>query len=176
MLPVIQNYLKTSRPIRAYTPLSIAILLLVVSLGLAACGSNTGSGNTPTPTPTPTTHTQLQKCGTIHTNPRGIPTDIPAAKHTEDCFWQAFQKCAPASLVYTLIGVDTVTTRTFTIQTNSGHCSVSDAFQHTIVPAPLSTAKTYMCTGAAQKPDGLHFSGCGQDGDIVVALQASSNP
>jgi hypothetical protein len=174
MLPVIQKYLKTSRPIRAYTPLSIATLLLVISLGLAACGSNTGSGNTPTPTPT--TQTQLQKCGTVHTNPRGIPTDIPAAKQTEDCFWQAFQKCAPASLIYTLIGVDTVTTRTFTIQTNSGHCSVSDAFQHTIVPAPLSTARTYICTGAAQKPDGLHFSGCGQDGDIVVALRAPSNP
>jgi hypothetical protein len=124
----------------------------------------------------PTTQTQLQKCGTVHTNPRGIPTDVLAAKQAEDCFWQAFQKCAPASLVYTLIGVDTVTTRTFTIQTNNGHCSISDAFQHTIVPAPLSAAKTYTCTGVAQKPDGLHLSGCGQDGDIVVALQAPSNP
>ncbi len=170
MLPFIQKYLKKNHPFRAYTLLNIGLLLIVISLGLAACGSNTGSGDTPTPTPT--TQTQLQKCGSIHTNPRGIPTDIPAAKQAEDCFWQAFQKCAPASLGYTLTGVDTVTVRTFTIQTNGGHCSVSDTFRHTIVPAPLSKARTYTCTGVAQKPDGLHFLGCGQDGDIIVPLQA----
>lgn len=174
MLPIVQKSLKKNRPCTAYTLLSIGLLLVVLSLGLAACGSNTGSGNTPNPTPT--TQTQLQKCGTVKTNPRGVLTDVPAAKQAEDCFWQAFQKCAPASLVYTLIGVDTVTVRTFTVKTNGEHCTVSDAVQHSIVPAPLSLAKTYTCTGVVQKPDGLHFSGCGEDGDVVVALQVPSNP
>jgi hypothetical protein len=108
MFPLVQQYLKKYRPFTALTLLSIAILLLVISLGLAACGSSTGSGNTPTPTPT--TQTQAQKCGTVQTTPRGIPLDVTKAKQASDCFWVAYQKCAPASLVYTLTGVDTVTT------------------------------------------------------------------
>jgi len=109
-------------------------------------------------------------------NPRGVVLKATDAKQAEDCFWQAFQKCSPASLVYTLASVDTVTIRTFTIQSNGDHCSPVDAVQHTIVPAPLSAAKTYTCTGVTHKPDGLHFSSCGVDGDVVVSLQARPNP
>jgi hypothetical protein len=171
MFPFVQQYLKKYRPLTALTLLSTGLLLMVLSLGLVACGSSTGSGNAPTPTPT--TQTQAQKCGTVQTTPRGIPLDITKAKKASDCFWQAYQKCAPASLVYTLTGVDTVKTRTFAVQRKNGYCTVSDAVRFAIVPAPLSTAKTYTCTGVAQMPDGLHFSGCGDDGDVVVSLQAA---
>ena len=167
MFPFVQQHLKKYRPFTALTLLSTGLLLMVLSLGLSACGSSTGGGNT---------QTQAQKCGTVQTTPRGIPRDVTKAKQSSDCFWQAYQKCAPASLVYTLTGIDTVKTRTFTVQRNNGYCTVSDAVRFAIVPAPLSTAKTYICTGAAQMPDGLHFSGCGQDGDVVVSLQAQSNP
>ncbi len=175
MLPLVQKSLKKSRPFTAHTLLSIGLLLVVFMLGLAACGSNTGSGYAPGPTPT--TQTQLQLCGTVMTNPRGIPTDVPTATRAENCFWQAFQKCAPASLVYTLFGVDTATARTFIVRANGDHCTVTDTVKHTMVPAlptPLTAPATYTCSGIAQKSDGLHFSGCGQDGDIVVALQASN--
>lgn len=148
-----------------YTLLSTMFLCAIISVMLATCGSNSSSGGTQNPTSTPV---QVQKCGTVQTNPRGLPVDVTAAKKAKDCFWQAFQKCNPATLVYSLTGVDTVIVRTFTIQKNGGHCSVLDAVQHTIVPAPLSAAKTYTCAGVTQKPDGLHFSGCGEDGDVIV--------
>lgn len=175
MLPLVQKSLKKNRPFTAYTLLSIGLLLAVLMLVLAACGSNTSSGGAPGPTPT--TQTQLQQCGTVMTNPRGIPTDVPAATRVENCFWQAFQKCAPASLVYTLLGVDTATVRTFIVQASGNYCTVTDTVKHTMVPAPptpLSAPATYTCAGVVQKSDGLRFSGCGQDGDIVVALQASN--
>ena len=168
MLPAIREDLGKSQPSMLYTLLGLGLLVVVIGAGLAACGSNTGSSGNPTPTPT--TSTQVQTCGKVQTNPKGTPLDVTAAKQSEDCFWQAFQKCQPASLVYTLTGVDTITVRTFTIQNNSGKCTVSEAFQHSIVPQPLSIAKTYTCTGVTQKPDGLHFSSCGVDGDVSVPL------
>src|SRR5437588_4082613 len=134
---------------------------------IAACASSsTGSQN-----PTPTTSTQAQKCGSVRTNPRGIPLNGAAAKQAEDCFWQAYQKCHAASITFTTTGVDTVAVHTFTIQNNGEQCSVSDAVQHAIVPASLSAAKTYTCTGVTKQADGLHFTGCGNEGNIIVPLQ-----
>jgi len=166
MLPVIRQYLGKSQLSMLHTLLGLGLLVVVISAGLAACGSNVGGSVNPTPT----TSTQVQKCGKVQTNPKGTPLDVTTAKQAEDCFWQAFQKCQPASFVYTLTGVDTITVRTFTIQNNGEKCAVLDAFQHSIVPQPLSTAKTYTCTGVTQKPDGLHFSFCGVDGDVAVPL------
>ncbi len=166
MLPVIRQYLGKSQLSMLHTLLGLGLLVVVISAGLAACGSNVGSSASPTPT----TSTQVQKCGKVQTNPRGTPLDVTTAKQAEDCFWQAFQKCQPASLVYTLTGVDTIAVRTFTIQNNGVQCSISDAFQHSIVPQPLSATKTYTCAGVTQKPDGLHFSSCGVDGDVAIPL------
>jgi hypothetical protein len=175
MLPFAQRNPRENRH-AMYTFLSAAILCVVIGVGLSSCGSNAGSGSGSPQNPTPTTPAQVQKCGKVQTNPRGVVLKATDAKQAEDCFWQAFQKCSPASLVYTLTGVDTVTIRTFIIQSNGDHCLAVDAVQHTIVPAPLSAAKTYTCAGVTQKPDGLHFSNCGVDGDVVVSLQAQSNP
>jgi len=175
MLPFVQRNPGGSRHV-VFTLLSAALLCVVIGVGLSSCGSNAGSGSGSAQNPTPTTQAQVQKCGKVQTNPRGVVLKATDAKQAEDCFWQAFQKCSPASLVYTLASVDTVTIRTFTIQSNGDRCSPVDAVQHTIVPAPLSAAKTYTCAGVTQKPDGLHFSSCGVDGDVVVSLQAQPNP
>lgn len=172
MLQIIQRYPGLSRLKMALAVLSTGLLLVVVSAGIAACASSsTGSQN---PTPTPTTSTQAQKCGSVRTNPHGIPLNGTTAKQAEDCFWQAYQKCQPASLGFTATGVDTVAVHTFTLQSNGQQCTISDAVQHAIVPAPLSAAKTYTCTGITQQADGLHFASCGNDGDIVVPLQKAS--
>ena len=167
MLQILQRYhLRQSRLKRVLAVLSIGLLVAVISAGIAACASSSsGSQN-----PTPTTSTQVQKCGSVRTNPRGIPLNGPATKQAEDCFWQAYQKCHAASLSFTTTGVDTVVVRTFTIQNNGEQCSVSDTVQHAIVPAPLSAAKTYTCTGVTEQADGLHFTGCGNDGNIIVPL------
>ena len=167
MLPTTPCKLPQSRLSTLFAVLSITLLLAVMSVSLIACASNSGSAQNPTPT----TQVQAQKCGSVQTNPRGVPLNEPAAKQAEDCFWQAFQKCQPASLSYTLVSVDTVTKHTFTIQNNGEQCSVSDAVQHAIVPARLSAPRTYTCTGVMQQVDGLHFTACGEDGNVVVPLQ-----
>lgn len=166
MLPIVQRYLRQSRLNGAFALLSIGLLLVVISAGIVACASSSAAS----PNPTPTKPTQAQKCGSVQTNPRGVPLNEAAAKQTENCFWQAYQKCHTASLSSTIASVDTVTVRTFTIQNKGEQCSVSDAVQHAIVPARLSAARTYTCTGVTQQADGLHFTACGNDGNVIVPL------
>ena len=153
------------------TLLSMGLVLVVICVGLVACGSNTttiGGGSNPTPT----VATQVQKCGNVQANPLGHPLNGTTAKQAEDCFWQAEQKCQPATLTYIAGGVDTITTHIFTIQSNGGQCSVSDAMTHAIVPSKPSVTKTYTCSSVNQQADGLHFSTCGSEGDIVVPMVA----
>ncbi len=150
--------------------LSLALLLLVIAAGLAACGL--GSGGAGNPTPTRPASNQLQKCGTVLIKPRGEPADPTGAKQAADCFWQAFQQCHLASLVFTASGVDTLATHTFTIQNNGARCSVVDVMQHQIVPQPPTAARTYTCGGVSQEANGLRFTACGPEGDIVVPTTA----
>ena len=93
------------------------------------------------------------------------------AQQAENCFWQAFQHCRSATLVFITTSVDTALIRTFTIHNNQGACSISDARQLRVVPnQPSSAATTFTCTGLVQQQQGLRFSACGQDGDIVVPV------
>jgi len=150
------------------TLLSMGLVLLVIGVGLAACGSNTTTGGGSNPTPT--VSTQVQKCGNVQANPLGHPLNGTTAKQAEDCFWQAEQKCQPATLTYIAGGVDTITTHIFTVQNNGGQCSVSDAMTHAFVPSKPSVTKTCTCSSVNQQTDGLHFSACGSEGDIVVPM------
>ena len=156
--------------------LSVGILAIFISAALVACGSSgssTASGGSATPTVQP----QTQKCGTIATNPRGIPTDVNTAQQSENCFYQAYQQCHNASLVYMLHGVDTSVVRTFTIANHNNQCTITDAMQHSIAPAPLSPAKLFQCSTMTLLTDGLHVSGCGQDGNngTIILLSRVSN-
>ncbi|GHO57866.1 hypothetical protein [Ktedonobacter robiniae] len=92
------------------------------------------------------------------------------AKQAEACFWQAYQKCQLATLGFASTSVDMAALHTFSIRTNGQTCSVTDVMLHAIVPAKLSAAKTYLCTGVAPKSDGLHVSGCGDEGDVIVPM------
>jgi hypothetical protein len=169
MIPTIQRFLQRSRRQNRLSTMgaifSLGILVALLSMAIAACGSSvSGQGNTPSPGP-------LQKCGNVQGSLRGTIPNPSGAKQAEDCFWQAFQKCQPASLVYTAVSVDTVATRTFTIKNNGTQCSVTDAFQNEIVPQKPFAPKTYICSGVTQLADGLHFSSCGDDGDVIVPAQ-----
>ncbi|GLV60289.1 hypothetical protein KDH_71090 [Dictyobacter sp. S3.2.2.5] len=66
--------------------------------------------------------------------------------------------------------VDTLAIHTFNVRTGDQHCSVTDAVQHAVLPAKPSGSKTYTCTAISSKPDGLHFSACGDAGDITVPM------
>ena len=168
MLAKRQGRAAQKRLSRTFIILSLGLFVLVIGVGLSACGSNsTGSGGSP-----PTAAPQAQKCGTIQTQPNGNLPNTSSAQQATNCFWQSFQQCHVASLIYTATGVDTVTTHTFTIQNNGGHCSVVDMVKHQVIPSP-PIAKTYTCSGVTQKADGLHFAACGSDGNIVVPTQTT---
>ena len=170
MLPAKRRYLGKIRLSGKGTLLSMGLLLVVICVGLVACGSNTTTGGASNPTPT--VSTQVQHCGSVQSNPVGHPINGATAKQAADCFWQAEQKCQPATLTYIAGGVDTITSHIFTIQSNGGKCSVSDAMTHAIVPSKPSVAKTYTCSSVNQQADGLHFTACGEEGDIVVPTVA----
>ncbi|HEY3993942.1 MAG TPA: hypothetical protein VGM01_13830 [Ktedonobacteraceae bacterium] len=147
----------------------LVIGLILLWFFLAACGANSstitgnnGPGATATEPPT-------QHCGTIHTlGPRVVATDQKNARDIEDCFWQAYQQCHPATLIYVQGGVDTATTRTFSLKKQNGKCALSDTFQHIIFPRPPISTGNDTCTGLEQQADGLHFLACGSAGDILV--------
>ncbi|GCE06937.1 hypothetical protein [Dictyobacter aurantiacus] len=157
----------------------VATLLFCVLMvaALAACGADSTSttaqgAQSPTPTPTSTSMKTLQarKCGSIQTNPRGLPVDSARAKQSATCFWQAYQKCQPAMLEFDHTSVDALAIHTFNIRTSDQHCSVTDDVQHSVLPAKPVGSKTYTCTAVSSKPDGLHFSACGDAGDVTVPM------
>ncbi len=166
-----QPHLQESQQATFGAIVSMLLLCTFVSLGLLACGSSSGGAQNPTPTTAPA---QVQKCGLVQTNPRGGLIDATNAKQAANCFSQAYQKCQPASLVYTSGSVDTIMTRTFTIKNNGGHCTISDTVQHQVIPAKPSSPTTYTCTTFTSKPDQLQFSGCGADGNVTVPLQTGA--
>ena len=159
----------------AFAALGIGLMMALAGVGLAACGySGSNQSSTPSTQSQPqaqVTHppVPVQKCGVVQGLARleAPPSDTGAAR-AENCFWQAFQHCRPATLVFITSSVDTALIRTFTIHDDNGVCSISDMKQQRIVPNPPSPTGTYTCTGLVQKPDGLHFSACGKDGEVLV--------
>jgi hypothetical protein len=97
-----------------------------------------------------------------------VPVDDNGARQAENCFWQAFQLCRPANLVFFSTSVDTALIRTFTIHNNQGTCSISDVRQVRVVANQPSAARTFACTGLVQQQQSLHFLSCGEDGDVLV--------
>lgn len=159
---------------RASALLSIGLLLALASIGLAACGysgSNPGSAPSTQPQAQVTqTSTQVHKCGIVQGPGRlEVPVGVTSGEQAENCFWQAFQHCRPATLVFITSSPGMALIRTFTVHNNNGSCSVSDAMQQRIASNPPSPAETYTCAGLTQQPGGLLFSSCGQDGDVVVS-------
>lgn len=145
-----------------------AMTLALLMLLLSACGSNAGGqGQATTPTNTPSL--QELKCGTVHTLHSQIaPADLNTARHAEDCFWQAFQQCQPATLTYTKNEVDAGSVNTFTLKSVGGKCTVSDGVQHFIVPRSPGKTTTYPCSDVKLQSDGLYVFSCGEIGTIIV--------
>jgi hypothetical protein len=157
---------------RIIVALSIGFLIALTSTGLAACGSRSSNqGNTP-PTQAKAQVAQLpvqvQKCGIVHGLARlQVPVADNGAQQVVNCFWQAYQHCRPATLVFITTSLDTALMHTFTIQNNQGTCSISDARQLRVMPNQLSAVKTFTCTGLVQQ-QGLRFLSCGEDGNVFV--------
>lgn len=149
---------------------------LLAGLGLAcmlffftACGAN-GSTTTGSNGPGATaTQPPIKQCGTVHTlRQLVVPTEQKGAKGVEDCFWQAYQKCSPATLVYSQGAIDTATVYTFSLKSQNGKCVIEDLLQHVILPRTPAPGVNGTCAGLTQQTDGLHFHACNNEGDVLV--------
>lgn len=156
----------------------VLLIALLVSCGTYASGqgaqpqaSSTASSQgtqSPISTPTPTVSSRVQNCGRVETALNGQPSDTNKAKLSENCFWQAFQHCQPATLNFAEHSLDTEANHTFTIKSNNGKCLVSDTVKNYIVPNHLTSTRTYTCGNLLMQADGLHFASCGSIGSIHV--------
>jgi len=161
-----------SRGNRAFILCSASIMACLM-LVLSACGSHLGGlGQGPAPTSTPPA--QVQKCGTVHTlHSQIVPADQKTARQAEQCFWQAFQRCQPATLTYAENGLDAGTVNTFTLKSAGGKCAISDGVQHYIVPRAPGNTTTYTCSDVKLQADGLYVFSCGNMGTIIVPMPKS---
>jgi hypothetical protein len=100
--------------------------------------------------------------------PLTVPTGQDRVQEVEQCFWQAYQQCRPATMRYSQASVDTATIHTFAIRRQNGGCVVSDTLEHVIEPRTVQPAGSYTCAGLRQQIDGLYFLACGQEGTILV--------
>lgn len=146
----------------------VAVITALFTLVLAACGSNVG-GQSQATTPTTIPSSQVQKCGTVNTlHSQLVSTDQNTAKQAENCFWQAFQQCQPATITYTKSDLDAGTVNTFIIKNVGGKCSVSAGIQHFVAPHPPGKANLYTCGSVKLQSDGLYILSCGDAGTIVI--------
>jgi hypothetical protein len=144
---------------------------LLLGIFLAACGSSTTTAGSSQPTPTATQPAQTVDCGKIQSRADGIaPIDKVAAQQAVNCFYQAYQKCQPATLMYSTFGVDAGVIHHFAVKNVNGSCAVSDGWQHYIAPRPPAGAITYSCASMNMQTDGLHIETCGDAGTIVIPL------
>lgn len=144
----------------------VRVLIALLALVLVGCGQSTqtGSGGSTSANP--------QNCGTVTIHQANNSTDASASA-PESCFYTAYQTCASAALTVTTTGVDAGTTRTFTTRSDGARCIISDAVSTYVVPRPPSAAKTYTCSGLTKQNDGLHFTSCGADGNVLVPAPAA---
>jgi hypothetical protein len=108
-------------------------------------------------------------CGRVSVlGPSGASPTNSDAQANEDCFFQAYQSCTPATLEASFSGVDAGTRHTFSLQGSAGSCSISDMQQHFVVPRPPLPGTTVTCSSLSRGSDGgLLFSNCGGS-DISV--------
>jgi hypothetical protein len=133
-------------------------LVVALALGLAACGAGTGSGGGTSGPPI--------ACGSVS---QGATLEHPGDAHTaENCFWQAYQHCQPATLIFTAHGVDAGSTHTLTLAPQGSGCRITDVRENYVAGISHST-KTYTCSSLKQESPGLLLQGCGAEGDVQIA-------
>ena len=134
-------------------------------LQLNSSGGSGGSAQTcfqvagPTPLPQPGS----QDCGSVSV--LGGHVTSAGAQQVENCFYQAYQQCSPATMVASLSGVDAGTRHSFSL---SNGCVISDSAQNFVAPRPPGPATVVTCAGLSNTGSGLLFSSCGSYGDVFV--------
>ena len=136
---------------------------------------------TPTPQPTqagqPTVLNepaafQGTDCGRIEMVGKGL-IDDPRNAPAFDCFWQAYQQCptvGKAQLFVYQRFFETHNDRYFRLDGTSGTCVISEELQAFGLMANTPQTSIYTCTGLMRDSGGLHFLGCGSDGDFTMPV------
>lgn len=150
----------------------LGALALLLALAVAGCGLTTaGTGGTDTGDTGGSAATPAAggSCGTVSSGPRAVQ-NTPAAVTAETCFSAAFAQCRTATLVFTMGGVDTITTHKLTVVSAGGGCHITDARQTTLTGSGRAgPTSTLTCTAATQETSGLRISGCQNGQDFTVA-------
>ena len=116
-----------------------------------------------------------QQCGAVHAMHAVLsPMDLSMAQGVEDCFWQAFQQCHSATLVFTQSDSEAGDINTFSLQSQNGICKVADSVQHFSTLHALKSPIAYTCSGIQKQGDGLHILSCGVLGTILIPAAGKS--
>lgn len=158
--------------------LRIGIVLVVISVVgfvIISCGSvaPTQSDSASIPNKAATLkQTAIQNCGNVLGYGNLVP--VPrggGSQHAENCFWQAFQQCQPATLVFSTQSMTRLSVpiiHTFTIHNSAGKCLLSDTKEQRSAPNGPVQIVTYTCAGLEQSPRVLNVLSCGQEGTVPV--------
>jgi hypothetical protein len=103
-----------------------------------------------------------QACGTVDL----AKTSNDDAAKAFNCFNTAYSHCDPASLIATGNEADVATTWTFMTVNGDHGCSISETVDR--VTGSVKTTDAYLCSSLSSEKDGLHFSGCGNKGDVAL--------
>ncbi|HVB72580.1 MAG TPA: hypothetical protein VNE38_03400 [Ktedonobacteraceae bacterium] len=152
-----------------HNPLGRVVYIITGSLllvfVLAACGSQATTGGQSTSTPPP----QTVNCGNVSSSlANHSPSDKAAAQKAEDCLYQAYQQCRPATLTFTTFGVDAGAINHFSVKSVNGSCTISDGVQHYVAPNPPGATSLYTCATMTRQSDGLHIQTCGELGTVLI--------
>ncbi len=165
----------------------LGLLTALLSVGLTACSYSSASissaqsqalltdppvGLTQPKTPVIKNpiQPQVQQCGIVqgYGALKTVPVDLGRSRQAENCFWQAFQTCRPATLVFITNSLHATFTHTFTIHNDHGSCSILDATKFGSITNSASPTTVYSCAGLKRYPRALYFLACGKDGTIIV--------
>lgn len=141
----------------------IALVALLVVAGLLFARSRSVTAQT--------------ACGTVIMHSATGPAfsvQHSSVQQVTNCFWQAYQQCQAATMQVTLMGVDAGVQHTFTLQKKGSGCAVTDsALNYNVVVKLKAKPVVSACSGMAMQADGLHITGCGNQGTFVIPTSSS---
>jgi hypothetical protein len=120
---------------------------------------------------------QAQPCGTVYYDTEDWSLGAGDTQAATTCFLQAYTQCHAATLVEAAGALFIRSWDTYLIEPAllavGGHaCAIQ--MNHTFGVAPASTPGWVACADVAQRWYGLHFFGCGADGDRFVGMAPPS--
>jgi hypothetical protein len=120
----------------------------------------------------------VENCGHVQLNNFGPAAPQGGNLQAEDCFWQAYPHCGPATLGASSFFVDAGETYSYTLQSQGSTCTLTDSHDHHMAPKGTSQIGTFTCQGMLRNPSagGLIVEGCGRDGNIFLPPPAQASP